>query len=114
MTYDETFVTILEKSLQEIQPGTEVVNLGVIGFEPEHELHLVQHYGIHLHPDLVMLNVFVGNDIIRKRGADTEEALRLYDEQAAPPPSLTVQPKTPEAPTVPAARRCGSPATGAC
>ena len=75
VTYDETFVTILEKSLQEIQPGTEVVNLGVIGFEPEHELHLVQHYGIHLHPDLVMLNVFVGNDIIRKRGADTEEAL---------------------------------------
>jgi cytoskeleton protein RodZ len=40
-------------------------------------------------------------------GADTEEALRLYDEQAAPPPSLTVQPKTPEAPTVPAARRWG-------
>jgi cytoskeleton protein RodZ len=40
-------------------------------------------------------------------GADTEEALRLYDEQAAPPPSLTVQPKTPEAPTGPAARRWG-------
>lgn len=75
VTYDETFVTLLEKRLQEIHPGTEVVNLGVIGFEPEHELHLVQHYGIHLHPDLVMLNVFVGNDIIRKRGADTEEAL---------------------------------------
>jgi cytoskeleton protein RodZ len=40
-------------------------------------------------------------------GADTEEALRLYDEQAAPPPPLTVHPSTPEAPKVPAARRRG-------
>ena len=40
-------------------------------------------------------------------GADTEEALRLYDEQAAPPSSLTVQPKAPEAPKISAARRWG-------
>src|SRR6187200_3295550 len=35
--------------------------------------------------------------------ADTEEALRLYDEQAAPPPPLNVQPQSPEAPKVSAA-----------
>jgi cytoskeleton protein RodZ len=40
-------------------------------------------------------------------GADTEEALRLYDEQAAPPPPLNVQPQSPEAPKVSAARRWG-------
>lgn len=41
-------------------------------------------------------------------GADTEEALRLYDdEQAPPPPPLTVRPSAPEAPKVPPARRWG-------
>jgi cytoskeleton protein RodZ len=40
-------------------------------------------------------------------GADTEEALRLYDEQTAPPPPLTVHPSTPEAPKVPPERRWG-------
>jgi cytoskeleton protein RodZ len=40
-------------------------------------------------------------------GADPEEALRLYDEQAAPPPPLSVHPSTPEAPKVPVARRLG-------
>src|SRR6185436_14833728 len=40
-------------------------------------------------------------------GADTEEALRLYDEQAAPPPPLSVRPSMPPAPTVPFVRRWG-------
>ena len=40
-------------------------------------------------------------------GADPEEALRLYDEQAAPPLPLTVRPPTPEAPKVPPTRRWG-------
>jgi cytoskeleton protein RodZ len=34
-------------------------------------------------------------------GADPEEALRLYGEQGAPPPPLTVRPPAPEAPKVP-------------
>jgi cytoskeleton protein RodZ len=40
-------------------------------------------------------------------GADTEEALRLYDEQTAPPPPRTVHPSTPEGPKVPPARPWG-------
>jgi cytoskeleton protein RodZ len=40
-------------------------------------------------------------------GGDTEEALRLYDEQATPPPPLTVRPSAPEASKVPPARRWG-------
>src|SRR6185436_4427662 len=37
--------------------------------------------------------------------ADIVEALRLYDEQAATEPSLTVEPKSPEAPKDSAERR---------
>jgi cytoskeleton protein RodZ len=44
-------------------------------------------------------------------GADTEEALRLYDEQAMPPPPLTVHPSTLEAPKLPVPRRWGRGAT---
>jgi len=40
-------------------------------------------------------------------GADPEEALRLYDEQAAPPPPPPARPPAPEAPKVPHARRWG-------
>ncbi len=40
-------------------------------------------------------------------GADPEEALRLYDEQAAPPPPLTMRPSPQEAPKVSFARRWG-------
>jgi cytoskeleton protein RodZ len=40
-------------------------------------------------------------------GADTDEALRLYDEQAAPPPPLSVRPSMPPAPKEPFVRHWG-------
>jgi cytoskeletal protein RodZ len=44
-------------------------------------------------------------------GADTDEALRLYDEQVAPPPPPAVHPATPDPPKAPVARRWGRVAT---
>ena len=57
--------------------------------------------------DLLPAPVYVRGFIrayCQQTGADPEEALRLYDEQAAPPPPLTVRPAAPEAPKVPPAR----------
>jgi hypothetical protein len=69
VTYDETVVTMLERSLQKLLPQSEILNLGVPGFEPEHELDMMQQFGIKFSPDVVVLYFFVGNDIMRKRGA---------------------------------------------
>src|SRR6185295_16672819 len=60
--------------------------------------------------DLLPAPVYVRGFIrayCEQTGADTDEALRLYDEQAAPPPPLTVKAPTPEAPPSAPARRWG-------
>lgn len=75
VSYDETFTTLLERALEQAHPGAEVINLGVPGFEPDHYFHLLRHYGMGLRPDAVVLAFYVGNDIMRRRGADGEEAI---------------------------------------
>jgi hypothetical protein len=73
--YDDIFPTVLESSLQSHAPGAEVINLGVAGWDPSEELHLLEIYGLKFHPDVVMLNVFIGNDIMRRRNAFVEEPI---------------------------------------
>jgi len=70
VTYDETFVTLVEQGLNSWDGTTEVINLGVPAWGPHEEFHLLTVYGIRFHPDLVMLNFFIGNDIQNKRGDD--------------------------------------------
>lgn len=69
VSYDDNFVTLLERGLQDVGQGAEVINLGVSGWDPAEEFHLLKMYGMTLAPDVVMMNVFVGNDIMRRRGA---------------------------------------------
>jgi len=75
VTYDETFATLLEKRLQEKEPRSEVINLGVSGWEPPLYLHLLKIYGLQFKPDLVLLNFYVGNDIITRRGVSLERPI---------------------------------------
>jgi lysophospholipase L1-like esterase len=75
VTYDEAFATLLEKRLQQREARSEVINLGVSGWEPPQELHLLRVYGLQFKPDLVLLNFYVGNDINRRRGAYLEKPL---------------------------------------
>lgn len=70
VSYDEAFVTLLERRLQAHMAAAEVINLGVPAWGPHEELHLLKAYGIRFQPDLVMLNFFIGNDIQNKRGDD--------------------------------------------
>lgn len=70
VSYDETFVTLVERRLQAVAQGAEVINLGVPAWGPHEEFHLLKTYGIRFHSDLVMLNFFIGNDIQNKRGDD--------------------------------------------
>ncbi len=74
ISYDETFTALLEGSLQATAPGAEVINVGVPGWGPHEELHLLKVYGIKLQPDIVLLDFFVGNDIQNERWEDTNLA----------------------------------------
>lgn len=71
VSYDETFTALLEGSLQAAAPGAEVINVGVPGWGPHEEFHLLKVYGITLQPDMVLLDFFVGNDIQNERWEDT-------------------------------------------
>lgn len=70
VSYDEAFVTLLERQLQAVAPEAEVINVGVPAWGPHEELHLLKTYGVRFQPDLVLLNFFIGNDIQNKRGDD--------------------------------------------
>jgi hypothetical protein len=75
VSYDVIFPTVLEKVLQSHAAGTEVINLGVPSWDPSEELHLLEIYGMKFQPDVVMLNLFIGNDIMRRRNAFVEEPI---------------------------------------
>ena len=57
--FDENYLTLLEKML----PATEVYNFGVSGTGPREYLLLLEQYGWTYQPDLVLVSIFVGNDI---------------------------------------------------
>jgi len=75
VTYDETFSALLESRLRGTEPTAEVLNLGVPGWEPPEELHLLTVYGRQFHPDVVLMGFYVGNDVIRRRGAYWEQPI---------------------------------------
>lgn len=77
VSYDETFPTVLERALQSYAPGAEVINLGVSGWGPSEEFHLMEIYGVKFHPNLVLLNFFIGNDIMRRRNTLVEEPIAV-------------------------------------
>ena len=70
ITYDDIFVTLIEQQLQSQQPGTEVINLGASGFQPDEYLSVLKWQGLQYRPDLVLLNFYIGNDFLPSEGAD--------------------------------------------
>jgi len=61
----DNFLRISERLLNAAAPddSTEVLLLGAPGYSPENEAALLENFGLGLDPDLVVLNIFVGNDI---------------------------------------------------
>ncbi|MCC6669862.1 MAG: SGNH/GDSL hydrolase family protein [Planctomycetes bacterium] len=57
--YGERFTEVLEQIL----PRTEVVNLGVNAFGPVQELRALEVEGLRYGPELVLLTLFLGNDL---------------------------------------------------
>lgn len=61
---EETFVAQVKEELREVAPGLETFNGGVPGFSPLEELSWLKTYGLQLNPDVVVIAIFLGNDII--------------------------------------------------
>lgn len=59
---EETFVVQLESWLRDAGSDVEVVNAGVAGFGPDQELLALEAALPRLHPDLVVVAIFTGND----------------------------------------------------
>ena len=57
--FADNYLTVLEKSL----PKVEVYNFGVAGIGPREYLSILRRDVWPYHPDLVLLSIFVGNDI---------------------------------------------------
>ena len=70
---------VLENELAELLPDRtiEVCNLALNGMAPEHYLVALEHWGIHLDPDLVIVYFFLGNDF-KPRGLENNFA-STYD-----------------------------------
>ena len=87
---EHLFLTRLAEHLEAETPGRfEVLNLGVMGFNTSHELHLLRNAGLALDPDLVVI-CYVLNDAevlhppSRKREGDTTaRALRTSEPSAS-------------------------------
>lgn len=67
--YDEAYLTLVERALADERPGAEVINLGIVGYQPEEYYALLKEHGLSYGPDLVLVNFFIGNDFMPAQGA---------------------------------------------
>jgi len=66
--YDEAYLTLVEQALADQLSGAEVINLGIVGYQPEEYHALLKEHGLSYGPDLVLVNFFVGNDFMPAQG----------------------------------------------
>ena len=62
---EKTITKKLEKMLNKNSEKYEVINMGFGGFGPTAEAVLLEKEGIKYNPDMVILNLFIGNDFVK-------------------------------------------------
>jgi hypothetical protein len=62
--YKYNYLTLLESQLQQENINLEVFNMGIPSIGPKEYLSLFVREGLALHPDMVLLSFFLGNDFI--------------------------------------------------
>lgn len=60
--YKHNYLTLLESQLQLENANIEVLNMGIPSIGPKDYLSLIVKEGLVLHPDMVLLSFFIGND----------------------------------------------------
>ena len=69
----ESYPNVFETQLNTGGIDVEVLNAGVSDYDPLQELLWFHYYGRHYNPDLVILGVYVGNDLVEMTGFDDLE-----------------------------------------
>ena len=73
--YKDNFITLLQESLKEKNPSLEILNMGIPGTSVKEYLSLFVDEGLELNPDMLLLNVYIGNDILE---TEKKEDSNLY------------------------------------
>lgn len=61
--YQFNFITLLEKLLKAKNPSIEIINMGIPSTTINDYLALLVDEGLELNPDMILLNIYIGNDI---------------------------------------------------
>ncbi len=62
--YKDNYLTLLESQLKGKGIDAEVYNLGIPSIGPKDYLAILEQEGLRLHPDMVLLSFFIGNDFL--------------------------------------------------
>lgn len=65
--YSKSYIQLLEQKLDVETPELEIVNLGLPGIGFREYLAILAREGIALHPDMLLLSLFVGDDILQSK-----------------------------------------------
>ncbi len=78
--YPQNFMTIAEEIINERLPGrkAEIYNMGIPSIGPREELSLLTGEALSWDPDLVMINVFVGNDFSESMRSERKKFVERY------------------------------------
>lgn len=57
------YTSVAEEILRPEFPGLEIYNMGIPGADPSHYLEMLSSEALPMHPDLVVIALFVGNDL---------------------------------------------------
>lgn len=60
--YQNTFLTLTEKMLQQTTPGVELLNMGLPSLPPQEYFSLLGIEGVEVQPDMLLLSFFIGDD----------------------------------------------------
>ena len=66
--YKDNYLTLLESKLKDQGIDAEICNLGIPSTGPKEYLALLEQEGLRLHPDMVLLSFFIGNDFSESGG----------------------------------------------
>jgi len=61
--YENNFLTLLEDSLKEKNSNLEILNMGIPSMGVREYLSLLVDEGLALNPDMLLVNIYIGNDI---------------------------------------------------
>ncbi|MPR32526.1 alginate O-acetyltransferase AlgX-related protein [Salmonirosea aquatica] len=78
--YPYNYLTLLEDTLHNMStlPPVEIINMGICSTAPPHYLSIITDEALPLKPDMILLSVFVGNDIAESSRDSRKRKLFTY------------------------------------